>query len=76
MSKVIGETILGTIQVIMVENSRGEYRNNSYRNDSYDRSRNRSRERSFSRNYDNNRPGVQAIVDQGQDLEQAQTGIE
>ena len=37
------------------QNSRGEYRNSSYRNDSCDRSGNRSRERSFSRNHDSNR---------------------
>ena len=37
------------------QNCRGEYRNNIYRNKSYDRGRNRSRERSFSRNYDSNR---------------------
>ena len=35
--------------------ARGEYRNNNYRNDSYDRSRNGSRERSFSRGYGSNR---------------------
>ena len=37
------------------QNSRGEYRSNSYRSDSYDRDRNRSREKSFSRNYASNR---------------------
>ena len=37
------------------QNSGGEYRNNSYRNDNYDRGRNRSKDRSFSRNYDSNR---------------------
>ena len=37
------------------QNHRGEYRNNTYRHDNYDRGRNRSRERLFSRNYDSNR---------------------
>ena len=37
------------------QNSGGEYRNNTYRNDNYDRGRNRSRDRSFSRNYDSNK---------------------
>ena len=37
------------------QNSRGGYRNNTYRNENYDRGRNRSRERLFSRNYDSNR---------------------
>ena len=35
-----------------IQNSRGEYRNNNYRND---RSRNKSRERLYSRSYDSNR---------------------
>ena len=49
LSKVIGEIILGKIKEIMAdENSRGRYRNNSYMNNIYDRSRNRSRERSLS----------------------------
>ena len=36
-------------------NSRGEYRNNTYRSDNYDGGRNRTRERLFSRTYDSNR---------------------
>ena len=37
------------------QNSRAVYRNNSYRNDGYNRGRNRSREKSFSVNYGGNR---------------------
>ena len=59
------------------QNNRGEYRNNSYRNDSYGRSRNRSREKGhFPEIMTTIEPGVPAIVDQSQDLEQVQPGIE
>ena len=37
------------------QNSRGEYRNDNYRCDGYNRSRDRSRERSFSGSYSSNR---------------------
>ena len=47
MNKILAEVTLEEIQEIMVDKT-------SYRNDTYDRSRNRSRERSFSGNYGNN----------------------
>ena len=56
LSKVIGEIDLEKIpRNYGRQNSRGEYRNNNYRNDSYHISRNKSRERSYSRGYDSNR---------------------
>ena len=58
------------------QNNKGEYRNNSYRYDSYDRSRNRLEKGFFPEIMAVIELGVQEIADQAQDLEQVQTGIE
>ena len=56
LSQVIGGAICDiNLEDTIDKNSRGEYRNDNFRNSGYNRGRERSRERSFSRNYSSNR---------------------
>ena len=78
MNKIIGEvTCRGNVRSYDRENSRGEYRN-SYRIDSYDRSRNRSRETDHFPEIIATMQEIeaQAIAGPGQDKDQVQIGIE
>ena len=50
-----GNNFQGSTRGYGRQNSRGEYRNDSYRHDGHNRGRDRSRERSFSGSYSGNR---------------------